>query len=204
VITLTQLKDFQKQRLRDTYADLIARPEYTAACDFFFGTVYTAEDTRGRDHQFEKFTNSLKGVIAGSLIHRCLNALVALQHLTTELDDILLAELHRMNIADPLNMDDYEEAYRLCGNYAEREEQIEVLVSSLISAHQIYRKFGVGIGLKALHKFHQIQGDTTVTAFLLEGYRAFKSLREIEPLASIVEERETRRLNRIFRVEDQR
>lgn len=198
MITLTELKAFQNQRLRQTYADFIVQPAYTATCDFFFGMVYTAEDTRFRDDKFDHFYTSLKGIAGGSDIHRCLGTLVSLQRLTTALDDGVLSVLHQREASDPLTMEDYEEAYRLCDNYDQREEQIEVLVVSVKTAHQIFRRFGIGLGLKALHKFHQLRGDTTVSSFLLAGYRALTSLRKIDPLAEAIEERETRRLNRIF------
>lgn len=83
--TLRDLETFQNQRLRVTYADFIARPEYQLTCDFFFGRVYSGLDSTRRDQIFEGFYQMINRVLGGDII-RCLRVMIDLQLLTRDLD----------------------------------------------------------------------------------------------------------------------
>ena len=197
-VTLSHLKQFQNDRLRRTFADFIALDEYRVTCDFFFGRVYKAEDTAERDDAFVHFTDLTEKVLGGDIIH-CMRELIRLQKATNDLDIELCRELNRMDASEPLDMATYEDAYYRCDNYGPRMEQIELLLSSIRLANRIFHRWGIGLGLKALHRFHQMRGDTLVTGFLVEGYDAFTGLKSIEPLARAIEDREKARLDRIYR-----
>ncbi len=197
-ISLTHLKQFQNERLRGTYADFITREAYRPTCDFFFGRVYKGEDTSERDAAFVHFTDALEKVLGGDII-TCMRELVDLQKLTNDLDERLLRMLHDMSGSEPLAMGIYEEAYYRCDNYAQRVDQIDLLLSSLHMANRIFHRWGIGPGLKALHRFQRLRGKTLVTGFLVEGYDALTGLKDVAPLARAIETRERERLDRIYR-----
>lgn len=189
-----ELKNRQSDRLESTYDDFVDDPTYADTCQFFFGEVYTAEDTRERDEAFAAFTAKLTKVLGGDIVHTLKN-LVALQALTVDLD---IAVFHAwQELSAPLS-DVYEQAYYQAGHYDDRVKQIDMLVDGLRNAFKIFHRFGIGSGLKALHRFQKFRGQTQVTGFLVRGYEAIHPLADIEPLAQAIDERERSRLERIW------
>lgn len=193
----TALKALQSRRLFDTYHDFAEKQAYRATCDYFFGEVYNTDDTEARDQAFAQFTAKIAKVLGGDII-RCLRLMIRLQRLTLALDLACVAELEAQSADADFDLAAYEQAYRDMGRYQERQEQIELTLSCLTLAHRIFRRFGIGAGLYALHEFHRIRGDDLITGFLWRGYQALHRLPHIQPLADAVERRETSRLQRIF------
>ena len=196
-LDLQHLKTFQNNRLRGTYADFIAQPSYEATCRFFFDNVYKAEDSTARDQAFVAFHHKIRRVLGGDVI-LCLRQLIDLQQLTNQLDGQLLEVLAKMEIPHPLTVQHYEDAYARCNNYQQRVLQIEQLLHCINLSNKIFHSWGIGTGLKALHRFHQFMGDTQVTDFLLEGYHAMTGLKNLAPLTVAINERERIRLDRIY------
>ncbi|CAM2065579.1 hypothetical protein SCOR_09365 [Sulfidibacter corallicola] len=192
-----ELKALQSARLWDTYRDFAEKPGYRATCDFFFGEVYHTEDTRRRDRAFESFYANISRVLGGDIV-RCMRQVIDLQKLTVELDLLCVRALIDLDIAPGFDMQAYERAYRHMGERDRRERQIRMLVENLFLTHKIFRRFGIGVGLHALHKFHRLRGDDQVTGFLWRGYQALHRLSSVRPLAEAVERREMERLQRIF------
>jgi len=194
---LFYLKDFQSRRLRSDYADLAELPDYEAACHFFFHRLYTTEDTSDRDESFRKIHRRTKQFLGGD-IASSMARLIELQELTIALDHKLLAVLADLN--SPLDFDEatYERAYRESDNYADRLLQIELLVFTNRLIHHISHRFGIGMALGALRTACLVLGDTRMVDFLMDGYKAFKNLKDITPLVTAIETRETRRLDRIY------
>lgn len=196
---LTNLRQFQVERLKQTYADFIATPKYADICDFFFNRVYSSENASERDEAFYAFKDKMARLMPHEIVD-CMKHMVELQSLTLTLDNRLLEELMALNAPPQFDMPLYEQAYCQCDNYEARERQIDLLLACLKQSHKIFRRIGVGVGLRALHKYHVIKGDPLVTGFLLEGYHALSPRRRITPLAEAIETREKQRLDRIFNV----
>jgi len=195
---MVYLKALQQKRLQETYADFIAQEEYAETCAFFFGKVYTTEDSSVRDQAVERFYGKLKRVLGGKII-QCLGQIISLQKLTVALDERLADVLIEMDAPIECDIETYEQAYRESDNYDDRVRQIEILHANLRLAHQIFHRFGVGTGLKALHEFERVRGrHGRVTGFLLDAYHAIHPLRDIGPLAEAINERERLRLDRIY------
>ena len=191
---LHYLTEFQNRRLRETYADFIGQETYGPTCDFFFGQVYTTMDTTERDASFLRLHDHLK-VLGGDII-RCMELMIYLQNLTADLDRHLLEKLPSQSIE--FDMDTYEDAYFQCDNYESRSDQIALLCNCLDLSHHIFHHFGIGMGLRALHRFHRMIGDATATGFLITGYDAFHPIRDIQPFIEAVDQRERERLDRIY------
>lgn len=191
------LKALQSKRLFETYQDFAQQPRYRTTCDYFFGEVYNTDDTEARDQAFVAFTDHISKVLGGDIV-RCLRQMIRLQKLTLRLDHACVRCLQELGAAPDFDIDLYERAYREMGLFSERESQIELTLTCLTLAHKIFRRFGIGAGLFALHEFQRVRGDDLVTGFLWRGYQAIHKLRRIEPLAVAVREREEMRLARIF------
>ncbi len=193
----TALKALQSRRLFETYSDFVEKKAYRATCDYFFGEVYNTDDTEARDHAFAQFTAKIAKVLGGDIV-RCLRLMIRLQRLTLDLDLACVATLAAQGAGADFDLAAYEQAYRDMDRYQERREQIELTLTCLTLAHRIFRRFGIGTGLYALHEFHRMRGDDLITGFLWRGYQALHRLPNIQPLADAVQRRETSRLQRIF------
>lgn len=193
--TLAALQQLQAARLRDTYSDFLAAKDYADVAGFFFGEVYSGEDTSERDAAYAKFYKRIQRVLGGD-IGRCMGTIQELQHLTLRLDRDLARDLAPSDEA--LTMSRYEQAYARPDHWQSREQQITWLVQSLSLAHTIFRRVGIGTGLKALHQFQKLRGDTIVSGFLMRAYEVIHPLATIQPLADAIQERESKRLHRIF------
>jgi len=197
---LRYLKAFQCARLRDTYADFIAQPRYTAACDFFFNRLYSSEDTHDRDEAFKAVYSQARRVLGGEVIDS-MTKLIELQELTIALDQRLLEVLEAEGAPEDFDMPTYERAYRLSDNYPQRERQIDLLDFTMRLVHSISHRFGITVVLGGLRAASRLVGDTRMVDFLDEGYRAFADIPDIEPLAGAMDTRERRRLDRIFEIQ---
>ena len=102
-----QLKSIQSERLSRTYADFMDQPIYEPTCRFFFGEVYTANDTSARDAAFAAFTAKLKRALGGDIVET-LEMLVQLQALTVELDLLVFDAWQSMADQPSLTNDVYE------------------------------------------------------------------------------------------------
>ncbi len=189
------LKDFQSQRLRETYADFAAQERYRAACFFFFNRLYSTEDTTERDEAFKKIYHLARRFLGGDVV-RSMAKLIELQLITNEMDLLLLELLS--DEALEFDMAAYERAYHLSDNYELRLRQIELLDLTIRLVHRVSHRFGIGLVLRSLRGACLVIGDTRMVDFLVDGYRAFEPLKRIEPLAEAIVTRETERLNRIY------
>lgn len=194
-VTLAALQQLQAARLRDTYSDFLADSTYAGVAGFFFGEVYSGEDTSQRDAAYAKFYEKIQRVLGGD-VGRCMGTIQELQHLTLRLDRELASDLDP--VVGKLTMARYEQAYARQDHWQPREQQIAWLVESLSLAHKIFRRVGIGTGLKALHQFQKWRGDTLVSGFLMRAYEVIHPLATIQPLAHAIEVRETKRLHYIF------
>lgn len=195
---LVYFKQFQINRLRQTYADFIDQQAYTAACEFFFGDIYSVNDTEARDAAFKAFTKKISLVLGGDIV-TCLQQLVSLQQLTHSLDQTLFQKLVQMEVSNPFTMSEYRRAYRACQNYEARQEQITELVGCLNLSHRILSRVGIGPGLIALHRFQKIRGKGLATGLLVRGYHALSPLPDINVLTQAIKQRETAWLDETYR-----
>src|SRR5882724_12950453 len=115
------VKRQQSQRLRGTYADLLAAPRYRAAAAFFLEDLYGEKDFEQRDREALRVVPKL----ARLLPERAVETMA----LAVELDE--LSEILDARVATyvelPLDDPGYMLAYRRAGTRAERERQIAMI-----------------------------------------------------------------------------
>lgn len=191
------LKDFQAKRLRVTYDDLAQQPQYKAACFFFFNRLYTTEDTAERDQAFKKIHGIARRWLGGDVV-KSMEKLIELQDITIEMDNAIMLRLLQEEAPIAFDTETYERIYRECDNFNLRELQIELLDFTMRLVHKISHRFGIGMVLSGLHGACVLAGDTRMVDFLMDGYKAFRDQRNIEPLAQAMVHRETQRLLRIY------
>ncbi len=193
----TYIKSFQNNRLQETYDDFLQQPEWHGVCQFFFGRIYNTDDTQARDDGLARLHQRVQRVIGGEVVI-CMGSIIELQQLTIKLDLQLLANLSQLQAPRKFRTETYEQAYAAGANYAARCLQIDLIAKSLRLGFDLFQRFGIGLALGSLHAFQRLRGDAAVSGFLMEAYEIMSRLKQVEPLAVAIEQREMTRLDRIF------
>ena len=114
------VKQWQIERMRATYADLLATDRYHEAAKFFFEELYGATDVDQRDAEAQKVAPKLAAMLPARAVDALLLA-VQLEEMAEQFD----IEMAR-KIELPITAKNYAEAYRATGTKAERVRQIEL------------------------------------------------------------------------------
>ena len=189
------LKELQSNRLKETYADFADQDHYRAATFFFFERLYSTKDTTDRDQAFRTIHGAVKRFLGGEVAHS-MSLLIELQEITIEMDARIMKLLS--DAPPDYDMETYERAYRDSQNYELRVRQIELLDLTIRMVHRISHRFGIKFVLGSLKSACILLGDTRMVDFLMDGYKAFAHIKDIEPLAQAMVRRETERLDRIY------
>jgi len=192
------LRAWQSERLKHTYADFLADEHSAPACQFFLSDVYAPQDFSQRDHDLEKLHGLLSRFVPAPMLSLLADA-IELNQLSNNLDTRLLEALvDELGMVDEITPALYAGGYRVCDNYTERAHQIDLMT-------RILREVGEGAGqplvtitLKAARLPAQRFGWQDLHDFLVRGQAAFRRLGRKNELASTIQERETRILDRIF------
>ena len=191
------LIEFQIDRLKEDYADVAAQPENTALAKFFFEDVYATRDKVERDRSIRKLHGRVRETLGEETVLQ-LEEVIRLNELTDRLDLAVVKKFTSWGITDSFSHSEYEEAYFLCDNYTERVEQIDLILSSLKYFHGLSKYRTIGIGLKLLWPYAKLKGAEVLYSFLSDGYKAFRSVKDIDPFYKVVKHRELSRLDRIY------
>jgi hypothetical protein len=195
---LALLRGWQSERLATTYADLLADPHTRPAGLFFLSDIYGPHDFTQRDHDAERLHEILSRLIPAPMLQQ-LSDVIALNRLSAALDQQMVTVLcDQLGITEGITGPLYAEAYRRCDNRAERERQIDLIVTVLKEAAQGARWPGAGMALKLIRGPAKKAGWTELYAFLEHGQAAFKHIRDVKAFVATVEQRERRILEQIF------
>ena len=196
--TILLLRSWQAERMKTTYADLVADAQYRPAALFLLNDIYNPREYGVREGEVEHLRDFLSGFLPGSTT-RMLDEAIELYRLTDALDVKLARVLvDRLGMRDELDVALYAEGYRVCGNYEQRLEQIETIVGLLKEVLAGSRNPMVGMALRLAHKPAKAAGWGDLFDFLERGYAAIKSLPPSNEFINIIQRRETRILNQIY------
>lgn len=192
------LRHWQARRLSRTYADLLEHPRYQPACRFFLDDLYGARDFSQRDHDLTQMYEFSRRVFPEPFI-RPLARTVELHFMTQTLDAQLLEALvNRLGVTDTITTALYAEAYRVCDNYVERVQQIELIAEIGQLLDGIVRLPLVGAAVALARGPAARAGYGELTEFLERGYQAFKHMRGATFFLGAVRQRERRLLDKLF------
>lgn len=194
---LHYLRRFQSRRLRDTYADLAARPEFAAAMEFFFTRLYSTEDTTARDEKFKGLYERIRKALSEDLA-QTIDKIVELHEISFSLDDRLVDVLEAENAPVEFDLEMYDRVERLSDSYDERTRQIELLEFAFRLVHRYAKKRGMGLLLRGAAKLPVLKKEGRVVEGLLEGHKAFHNIDDIDGFVNEIVRRETERLDRIY------
>lgn len=195
---MVMLREWQANRLRQTYDDLLHSPKYGRACTFFLDDIYGAKDFSQRDADAENAYNSMRKYLPERLLST-LGKAIELNNLTQKLDAQLLdALVNQLHVAENIQIAQYAEAYRICDNYDARLYQIELLTELGSGLDTLIRIPMIGMILRAARRPAIRAGWGELQSFLERGFAAFKEMGQASRFLQIVEERERAILDRIF------
>jgi hypothetical protein len=121
---LALLREWQTQRLQQTYADMLKIPKYRPACEFFLSDIYSARDFSKRDLDAEQLHNIFSRHLPDTTLYLLADA-IQINHFTDELDrELIKVMVDELGIKNQITPEIYAQAYRLCDNYDQRVEQI--------------------------------------------------------------------------------
>jgi hypothetical protein len=195
---LALLRAWQSDRLAQTYADLLADPHTGPACRFFLSDIYAPRDFSQRDHDIERIYAFLMRMLPAPTL-RLLSDVIALNHVTNALDNALCRVLaEQLGVTDSISLEQYATGYRICDNYAERVQQIDLITTVLREVGAGAHLAVVGLAMKLARGPALRAGWGELYDFLARGYAAFRQLRDVPTFVGTIAQRERRILDEIF------
>ena len=186
------LKQWQIQRLRTTYADLLATPRYKEAAEFFLEELYGAKDVDQRDTEAQKVAPKLASLLPARAINALLLA-VQLEEMAERFD----IEMSR-TIELPITAESYAEVYRAAGTEAERVRQIELADRIGKALERLAKVPMLSTMLHMMKAPAAMWGLSHLHRFLQRGFDAFVGMRGAREFLEKTNRRELAINQRLF------
>jgi hypothetical protein len=196
-IPLSKLAQWQSERLKHTHQDLYASPNYQRGLAFLFTDLYSTEDFSNRDRDLERIFPKMIKLLPSSIIET-VSLLVELNLLTQKLDLQLAEALFETLKASHIDEASYCEAYRLCDNHGQRAYQIQLTYALGKKLDKYARSSIINFSLKVTEGPAEMAGLSALHHFLMSGFSAFHSMRNIKPLMKTLTDRESVILDKIY------
>lgn len=186
------LKQWQSERLRQTYPDLFGQARYQAAGDFFLTELYGARDFEQRDHEALRVVSKLARMLPERALETIALA-VELDGLSEELDAAVAACIEM-----PIDEDRYAQAYQAVGTLASRQRQIEMVDQIGTSLERLARLPLLSTMIHMMRGPAEAMGFGHLHRFLQSGFDAFKTMGPAQDFLRTVRMRETALMHRLF------
>jgi hypothetical protein len=188
-----RLRQWQAARLAATHKDLLGNPRYRSAAQFFLSDLYGIEDTSKRDADVERIYPVMVRMLPERALHS-IGIALELDALTEELDEQLLTAIRSKEMTEAA----YVEAYRRCDNYALRKHQIALITEIGQHLCEMVNKPLLYKALRAMRVPARLAGFGELQDFLERGFAAFLQIDDPQEFLSLIEQRETQILDRIY------
>jgi hypothetical protein len=189
---VAELKAYQQERFRRTYADLLASPEFGPAARFFLDELYGPRDFTERDAQFARVVPGVVRLFGGE-ISDTVAALAALHALSERLDT-RMAE----RIARPIDAAAYRAAWPLAATADERSLQIMLTLRVGGDLERLTRKPLLRHTLRLMRAPAHAAGLGAVQEFLESGFDTFRAMRDPAAFLACVGDRERALCDALF------
>lgn len=186
------VKQFQAERLRATYPDLLASDRYREPCEFFLDELYGAHDFDRRDSEAQRVVPKLAKMLPARAVETLLLA-VQLDEMSERLDSDLARKL-----AAPVTAEAYAAAYRTVGSEAERERQIELVEEIGKALDKLARIPMLSTMLHMMRGPAEMWGLSHLHHFLQRGFDAFAGMGGARDFLATVRRRESTVNRRLF------
>lgn len=192
------LAAWQADRLRHTYADLLADDRHRKAVQFFLSDLYGARDFSERDEGVERIYPVMARVLPAGAIATIAKG-IELHALSQELDLDMVAVLWgELGAEDGLGPDLYAEAWRRCHNEPERRRQIALVSEVGLALDDVVFRPMVHNAVKMARGPARLAGMSELHDFIERGFEAFRHMRGSAVFLETIQTRETRILDSIL------
>jgi hypothetical protein len=190
-----RLRAWQAERLARTHADLLTSPHYGAAASFFLSDIYGAGDVSRHEDDVRRLLPVMTRVLPSSALETVADA-IEVNALSESLDGAMIRVLGPA--ADALTAADYGRAYRVVGERARRERQIELIDHLGRSLDRLTRSPFIGVALSTMRKPARLAELGALQEFLERGYTVFRKMGRADTFLQIVVARERALLEALF------
>jgi len=185
------LKSFQNKRLECTHQPLLKDVSTARAAHFFLDKLYCTGDVSARDHQTERVLPKLEKLLPSAAL-LVLTKVIYMDYLAEYLDDELTHEIMTLHGDLDLfsNQGCYISGFQAQGRWADREEQIKLIVDVGESLRKLLRLPFLSALLKMTRGAAQKANLEDFHDFLSEGLQAFSTLRRPSDFFRTIEKEE--------------
>jgi hypothetical protein len=192
------IKQFQRNRLAQTHADLLQSDRYRLAAQFFLDELYGVKDFSSRDAELARMIPSMARLLPSSALGAIADA-VELDAISEQLDDAMGALLQASSAAPQALTDDrYFALYRATGKPDLRARQIALIedigreLDRLLGKPFLYRI------LKGMERPARLAGLGQMQAFLVSGFEAFRAMKGADHFIRTIVSRERELMAQTF------
>ena len=193
---LELLQEWQRQRLSNSYRDLISQELYRAAGDFFLGELYGGLNFRERDQQMERVLPVMVRMLREDMLLVLAEAF-ELQALSLDLDIDMTFALQTFEWSE-VNTVRYGEMYRVCGRSKDRERQIELIRHLGLELNELVHHYLVLFLIRTLRGPARAAGFGLLQSFLEQGLTAFRIMGDGTEFIETVWRTETEVMQRLY------
>lgn len=186
------VKQFQADRLRATYQDLLASDRYREPCEFFLDELYGAHDFDQRDAEAQRVVPKLAKMLPTRALETLLLA-VQLDEMSERFDSDMARK-----IALPVTASNYADAYPTVASEAERERQIAVVDEIGRALDKLARFPMLSTMLHMMKGPAEMWGLSHLHHFLQRGFDAFAGMGGARDFLATIRRRESTVNHRLF------
>lgn len=190
-----EIKRFQAQRFRATYADLLQSPRYRSAARFFLQELYGEQDYAQRDQQFARIAGTIARLFPQAVVETAAS-LAEVHALTEQLDDSMARDWLAAGAATVQAR--YIQCWRMVGNRPARLRQLDVVMHLGRELDRLTRMRGLRGLLKMMRAPAAAAGLSSLQGFLEAGFDAFAEMKGASEFLSLIEKRESVWINALF------
>lgn len=190
------LQHAQIARLRMTHADELADARYQPITEFFLSEIYTGLDIEELAREIEKALPVATRMLPDSVMRTAAIA-VELNALTGELDEEVARDLLAHGCAEHPSDADIIAAYRRCGHFAQRREQMRLLRELGLGLDRYVRSRLITATFKMAARPARMAGLGGLYDFMGQGFAVMKPMKSVAEFLDIFIGREQRILDKL-------
>lgn len=195
---LPELRRWQAERLRQSFAHFLEDPRHRAAAEFFLSDVYGDHDFSQRDADIARVVPLMQKLLPDALLASVADAIEL--GLLTHAFDLRMAQVLETVAPKRKRLDDalYGAAYRACGLTLLRSYQIDLIARVGKDLGRGLKLPGVGMLLKLSRGPATAAGLAELQGFLERGVDAFARLGDPAAFVAEIEQDERALSRRLF------
>jgi hypothetical protein len=190
-----EVKRFQAQRFRATYADLLQSTRYQSAANFFNDELYGDHDYTQRDQQFARIANTIARIFPATVVETAAS-LAEVHAMTEKLDDLVARQWLATLQGSPARR--YISCWRVVADRSARLRQLEVVLHLGQQLDRLTRTRGLRTLLRMMRAPAHAGGLNALQNFLETGFDAFAKMGGATEFLNLIESREAHWIALLF------